>query len=260
MGSKINPALGKVVPEKFLNDNLYALDIKEALGGASIAYYNTGPKDGSANSTYYVGANNLDTFKKFELMSLTLHETNPGHHFDLTVVTRALNMPEFITAYGFGYHASAPAATPTYTAFTEGWALYAEYLGNEMGMYSDPHDLLGFYSWNLLRAVRLVVDTGLHAFDWTRQRAVDFMRDNTGLSEHSIQREVDRYITQPGQATAYKIGERAIRQLRAEKEAEQGEAFDLKRFHAHVLACKGPMQTLGKCVKMQEKMEEAETL
>ena len=145
---------------------------------------------------------------------------------------------------------SFPASTPTYSAFGEGWALYCEYLGHELGLYKeDPYQLIGFYSFNLLRASRLVVDTGLHAKGWSREDAIDYLQAHTALSYQHVESEIDRYITWPGQATAYKIGEKHIRQLRKDLESEYKEKFDLKDFHRSLLDCYGPLATLEECVR-----------
>jgi len=122
-----------------------------------------------------------------------------------------------------------------YTAFVEGWALYAEYLGKELGMFTDPYQWFGRLNDEQLRAMRLVVDTGLHAKGWTREQAIEFMKENTGLSEQNIVSEVDRYIAWPGQALAYKIGQMEISKLRAEAEAALGDRFDIRAFHDHLL-------------------------
>ena len=135
------------------------------------------------------------------------------------------------------------------TVHTEGWGLYSEWLGFEMGMYEDPYARLGHYSYNLLRACRLVVDTGVHALGWTRDQAVQFMLDNTALSASSVRAEVDRYITWPGQACAYKIGERKIKELRAAATKRLGEKFDVKEFHRVALRCVGPLSVLEGCVQ-----------
>ena len=144
---------------------------------------------------------------------------------------------------------SSPSCPSTYSAFVEGWALYSEHLGLELELYEeDPFQLVGFYSFNLLRASRLVVDTGMHALNWTRKEAVDYLLENSALSYQHVETEIDRYITWPGQATAYKIGERHIRKLREKLEHPSNIAFDLKEFHKAVLDCYGPLDTLEECV------------
>ncbi len=254
---RINPALSKIFPDSLLTDKLYALDFKAAPEGSGIfAFYIPGPKDGSKNGTYFVDLDDITTVKKYSLLSLTLHEAIPGHHFDYTVFGHAHESPDFIRGGGFGSYNGPPAATASYTAFIEGWALYSEFLGFELGLFEEPEDLAGFYTHNFLRACRLVVDTGLHSMGWSRQQAIDYMTTYTGMSNITISNEVDRYITWPGQAVAYKIGERAIRDLRAKKEKELGDQFDLKAFHARILHCRGPMDTLEECVNLVEMEEE----
>ena len=135
------------------------------------------------------------------------------------------------------------------TVHTEGWGLYSEYLGFEMEMYGDHYARLGHYSYNLLRACRLVVDTGLHGLGWTREQAVQYMVENTILPVEGVEGEVDRYITWPGQACAYKIGERKIRELRRTSMERLGEKFDVKEFHRVALRCVGPLSVLENCVE-----------
>ena len=135
------------------------------------------------------------------------------------------------------------------TAHVEGWGLYSEYLGFELGLYEDPYARFGHYSFNLLRACRLVVDTGLHAMGWTRDKAVNYMLENTALSRDSVEAEIDRYITIPGQACAYKIGERKIRDLRSAAEKQLGDKFSIAEFHRAVLQCVGPMSVLETCIE-----------
>ena len=134
-------------------------------------------------------------------------------------------------------------------AEVKGWGMYSEYLGFELGLYEDPYARFGHYSFNLLRACRLVVDTGLHAMGWTRDKAVNYMLENTALSRDSVEAEIDRYITIPGQACAYKIGERKIRDLRAAAEKQLGDKFSIAEFHRAVLQCVGPMSVLETCIE-----------
>ena len=231
---------------------VHHLDVKPfPPGQGGLAYYNGPSIDGKRKGAFYVNLYNVEALKKFELMSLTLHEGNPGHHLQITQVANNNYIPFFLKLPVHIWNRS-PSSFPSYTSYIEGWALYAEYLGHEMGLYNDPNDMISYLSWALLRASRLVVDTGIHAFDWTREEAIDYLLSNTALSRYSCEAQVDRYISWPGQATAYKMGERTIREIRRRQEKKLGDQFDVKKFHASVLSCIGPLELLEKCVQMQQ--------
>lgn len=188
--------------------------------------YTTGRYSGSNRDDragfYWVNTYALDRRPLYELEALTLHEAVPGHHLQIALAAEMENVP--------GYRQN------TYiSAFGEGWGLYAEYLGLEMGFYTDPYSNFGRLSFEMWRAARLVVDTGMHTMGWSRDRAVDFMASNTALSMHNVNTEIDRYISWPGQALAYKLGEIQIRELRAQAEQRLGEGFDVREFHHQVL-------------------------
>jgi uncharacterized protein (DUF885 family) len=185
------------------------------------SYYVGSSGDGTTSGTYFVGTANLDAEPLFTLEALTLHEGVPGHHLQ-SAIAMELDVPEF-------------RRTVYHSAFGEGWGLYSEGLGTEMGFYRDPYNDFGRLTYEAWRACRLVVDTGMHAFGWTRQQAIDFMLQNTALSEFEIRNEVDRYITWPAQALAYKIGEIRIRAMREKAERVLGADFDLRRFHDIVI-------------------------
>jgi uncharacterized protein (DUF885 family) len=194
----------------------------ETAEGTTTAYYSGGSPESGIAGTYYVNTSKLDQRPLYELPALTAHEAVPGHHNQIAL-QQELDLPEFRKHIAH------------FTAFTEGWGLYSERIGIEMGLYDTPAKDMGRLSYEMWRACRLVVDTGMHAKGWTKQQAVDFMLENTALSAANIDAEVNRYITWPGQALAYKIGELKIRELRAKAEKALGTKFDLRAFHDAVL-------------------------
>jgi uncharacterized protein (DUF885 family) len=171
---------------------------------------------------YWVNTYALDKRPLYALTALTLHEAVPGHHLQISLSREMLDLPE-IRRYTY------------ISAFGEGWGLYSEFLGKEVGMYNDPYDEFGRLSYEMWRACRLVVDTGMHIKGWSRQKAIDFMLENTALSEHNVKTEIDRYISWPAQALSYKIGELTIKKLRKQAEVELGEQFDIRVFHHAIL-------------------------
>lgn len=197
---------------------------------APTAYYLSGSLQNGVSGTFIANTYKLDTRPLFECVALTMHEAVPGHHHQIALAEELDTVHEWRTWRG-------------YTAFIEGWGLYSERLGLEMertpetprGLYQDPYADFGRLSYEMWRAMRLVVDTGIHSKGWSRERAIDYMLGNSGLSRKNVEAEVDRYIGWPGQATAYKIGELKIRELRATAERELGEAFDVREFHDVVL-------------------------
>ena len=186
------------------------------------ASYQAPAPDGSRPGVFYLNTYNLRAQPNFLVDTLSIHEASPGHHFQISIQQEIGELPAFRRFGG-------------YTAFSEGWALYAESLGKELGVFTDPYQWYGRLSDEQLRAMRLVVDTGLHHFGWTRQQAIDYMLANSSMAESDVVAEVERYIVIPGQALAYKVGERVIRQLREEAERELGERFDVRAFHREVL-------------------------
>jgi uncharacterized protein (DUF885 family) len=194
----------------------------ETAEGTTTAYYNSGNPETGIAGTYYVNTSKLDQRPLWEVPALTVHEAVPGHHHQIAL-QQELPMPEWRRHGTF------------FTAFVEGWGLYSERLGIEMGLYDTPAKDMGRLSYEMWRATRLVVDTGLHSKGWSKQKAIDFMTDNTALSAANIEAEVNRYISWPGQALAYKLGELKIRDLRARAEKRLGDKFDLRRFHDAVL-------------------------
>lgn len=181
-------------------------------------YYRPGPPDGVSPGILFFNMSMLGTRPIPTLETLTLHEGIPGHHFQITLARENMALPPLLR-YGSS------------TAFSEGWGLYAESLGPELGMFGDPMQLFGHLDMEMLRAVRLVVDTGIHAMRWDRQRAIDYMLDNTSMAARDVAVEIDRYIAYPGQACAYKIGELKFRQLREDAKAKLGPAFDIRDYH-----------------------------
>jgi uncharacterized protein (DUF885 family) len=191
------------------------------------AYYMPGSPKSHRPGYYYVNLYDLPSRPKWEMEALSLHESVPGHHFQIALAQELDELPAFRRNGGF-------------TAFVEGWGLYAESLGPELGMYTDPYSRFGQLTYQMWRAVRLVVDTGMHAKGWTRQQAIDYFVANSSKPLHDIEVEIDRYLAWPGQALAYKLGEMKIRELRAKAERELGANFDIRAFHDAVLGA-GPL-------------------
>jgi uncharacterized protein (DUF885 family) len=185
-------------------------------------YYRPGPADGKSPGVLWFNMAMLGTRPIPTLETLTLHEGIPGHHYQITLVQEDASLPDNLR---FG----------SLTAYSEGWGLYAESLGPELGLFTDPYQYFGHLDMGMLRAVRLVVDTGLHAGQWTRQQAIDYMLANTSMAQRDVEVEIDRYIARPAQACAYKTGELRIRALREEATRSRGASFDVKDFHGQVL-------------------------
>jgi uncharacterized protein (DUF885 family) len=199
--------------------------------------YVPAPPGGTRGGQYWVNTYALETRSLYQLVALSLHEGVPGHHLQGALAYEIEDAPEFRRQ--FYPH-----------AYGEGWGLYAEKLGVEMGMYETPYDHFGRLSYEMWRACRLVVDTGIHAKGWTRQQAIDYLASNTALSMHEVRTEIDRYIAWPGQALAYKIGELTMWDLRHEAESALGDAFDIRDFHDVVLTSGGvPLEILAAMVR-----------
>ncbi|UCD63006.1 MAG: DUF885 domain-containing protein, partial [Candidatus Zixiibacteriota bacterium] len=191
------------------------------------AYYQPGAPETGRPGYFYVNTYDLKSRPRWEMEPLTLHEAVPGHHLQIAIAQELQDLPLFrrknwITSYG------------------EGWALYAESLGEEMGFYTSPYSKFGQLTYEMWRAIRLVVDVGMHFKDWTRDAAIEFMMQNSGKTGHDVTVEIDRYIVWPGQALAYKIGELKIKELRRLAEKELKDKFNVRSFHDEVLT-HGPM-------------------
>ena len=199
----------------------------DAAEGDNAEQYTRGADDGSRAGYFEANVNNLSRRSRADMVTLLLHEGVPGHHLQVSRAMELKDLPAF-------------RRTAFLPAYGEGWALYAESLGDQLGVYADPYAKFGYLSSEMFRACRLVVDTGIHAFGWARERAIRYLVDNAGVPEATAVAEVDRYYVLPGQALAYKIGELRIKALRAKARAALGDRFDLRRFH-NALIDDGPL-------------------
>jgi uncharacterized protein (DUF885 family) len=195
-----------------------AFRAESAAGGS----YQAASPDGKRPGIFYINTHNLRAQPRFGLETLSLHEASPGHHFQISIQQELTDLPRMRRFNG-------------YVSYSEGWALYAESLGKELGVFTDPYQWYGRLSDEMLRAMRLVVDTGLHSKGWTREQAIQYMLDNSSLAESDVTAEVERYIVWPGQALGYKLGQLHISALRARAQAQLGARFDVREFHSQIL-------------------------
>jgi uncharacterized protein (DUF885 family) len=221
-GRRVEPALPRLfarLPKSELEIRAVPRELESAVSGA---YYQAGTPDGSRPGVFYINTGDLPTRTSLRVTALYLHEALPGHHLQGSLAQEAIELPPLLRhTWNVGYG--------------EGWGLYAEWLGHELGLYDDPLQHFGALDMEMFRAVRLVADTGLHAKGWSAARTVDYMAAHTSLERSFIEQEVDRYIAWPGQATAYKLGELQIRQSRSAAERALGARFDIRAFHSQVL-------------------------
>lgn len=218
---KMEPKLEKLFSNK--PKTTFMVKQTEAFREASAsAEYNPGSMDGSRPGTFYVPIPNAKKYNTFSDESLFLHEAIPGHHYQISLTQENEELPDF-------------RKTLWYSAYGEGWALYTESLGIELGLYTDPYQYFGMLSAEMHRAIRLVVDTGIHAKGWTRERAIQYSLDNEAEPEASIISEIERYMANPGQALSYKIGQLKILEIREKAESIMGEKFDIREFHDQIL-------------------------
>ncbi|MCH2488329.1 MAG: DUF885 domain-containing protein, partial [Erythrobacter sp.] len=190
---------------------------------AAVAFYNRPAPDGSRPGIFYVNLADMTQVNRIQTDAIAAHEGAPGHHFQIARAQELEGLPKFRRFGGYG-------------AYVEGWALYSERLADEMGVYTTPEQRFGMLSLQIWRAIRLVLDTGIHSKRWSRERAIDYFRANSPNSERDIAKEVDRYINNPGQATSYMIGQLKIAELRERAEQELGARFDIRAFHEAVIS------------------------
>lgn len=213
------PRLFAVAPKA--DFEIRAVEEFRARSAASASYRSATP-DGSRAGVFYVNTYDLKSRPRYSMQSIYLHEAVPGHHFQFSIQQELESLPRFRRFGG-------------YTAYSEGWGLYSESLGRELGFYTDPYDFFGALGTEMFRAVRLVVDTGLHSKGWSRERAIEYMSANAPVGPSDAVSEIERYIANPGQALAYKVGELKLKELRARAASRLGERFDLREFHTQIL-------------------------
>ncbi len=213
------------MPDLFFNMQKAEFDARPLPGlgeNRGSGYYRSGPPDASAPGVLYVNVSDMRSRPIWQTESLYLHEAIPGHHYQGSLARESTDLPDLLRF-------------ARYTAYSEGWGLYAESLGKELGLYTDPYQWVGHLDWEMLRAVRLVVDSGIHAKGWSRQQAIDYFLAHSAFTEKDATMEVDRYISMPGQALAYKVGELKLQELRQLSQKTLGDGFDIRAYHEQVL-------------------------
>lgn len=260
----IKTIVKRLIPKYIKNVPTIPLEIKPVPAHlaptAAFAFYEEPSADGSRPGIFYVNTYKVKKRRKYVAVSLFCHEGIPGHHIQIASKLQFGPSVSFRRYAGLdALNYEVPATFAANNAYIEGWGLYSEYLGEEMGLYESPYDLFGRLSQEMLRAARLVIDTGIHAFGWSREKAVKFMAENTAGNLHDITSEIDRYITWPGQACAYKIGEMKIKELRKLGEKRLGSKFDVRDFHNFIISVGNiPLTVLEKQFNLylKKKMEE----
>lgn len=247
VSEEINPKLLTIFPSVPKSPlRIQAQDASKA--GGPCAMYIQGTPDFSRPGIFYVNAADLSRSPKYLMTALALHEGNPGHHLQGSYAMELPGMPSFRSQVEDRRYNDGPVHFPLHTAYVEGWGLYCEHLGYELGVYKTLYDKFGHLSQEMLRACRLVVDTGMHALGWSREKAVQYLLEHTSSSQSEVESEIDRYITWPGQACAYKVGELKLKQLRKKAKDSLGPKFDVRAFHKVILDNPGPLTFLEKQV------------
>ena len=240
VAAKVKPLLTEVI--KTIPPQPYTIEPvpKEVAPGLPGAYYLNPSIDGTRPGTFFLNTHLVEERSNIGCVSLFLHEAEPGHHLQCSVAMQQTDLPSFRRYLEYRVYYQAPGRFAMNTGYLEGWGLYCEYIGEELKLYENPFDYFGRLSHEMLRACRLVIDTGIHAFGWSREESIKFMSERTTMAKTDVIAEVDRYITLPGQACAYKIGELKIKELRQTAHSMLGEKFDVKDFHDVVLSL-GPV-------------------
>ena len=240
---QITDEIYSVLPKYFNEIPRSPLEIVGRNNGPS-AFYLVGTADGKRPGRFYVNCSHVEKSPTYEAVALALHEAIPGHHFQVSLALENERLPSFLRYIEDRRYEITPCRRNLYTSYIEGWALYCEHLGEEMGFYKSPYDLFGKFSMDMMRAVRLVVDTGIHYYGWSAEKAIEYFMEKTGMHLHEAEREIYRYCAWPGQALGYKIGQLEILKIRKFAETELGSKFDIKEFHSIVLSCPLPLNIL----------------